>query len=39
MAHVPKVIKHSVIQIWNELHFDVSFLVAGGINEAGPNLN
>jgi len=33
MADVPKVIKHFVIRIWNELQFGASFLVASGINE------
>jgi hypothetical protein len=33
MADVPKAIKHFVIQKWNELHFGVSFPVAGGISE------
>jgi hypothetical protein len=33
MAKVPKALNHSVIRIWNELHFGVSFLVGGGMNE------
>lgn len=35
MADVPKAIQHSVIRMWNELHFGVSFLVAAEINEVG----